>query len=76
MHFLLRSPRPQRIFALESGDRLDSVCAADRLHSCFGKAEVLDLAFLNQVLHRSGHVFDRHVRVNPMLIEQVDRHRS
>src|ERR1019366_7995423 len=48
------------------------MCATDRLHSCFGKAEVLDLAFLKQVLHRSSYVFDRHVRVNPMLIEQVD----
>jgi hypothetical protein len=48
------------------------VRAADGLHACFGKAEVLDLAFLNQVLHRSRYVFDRHVRVNPMLIEQVD----
>src|ERR1017187_8648979 len=71
-HFLLRSPRPQRILALESSDRLDCVCATDRLNSCFGKAEVLDLAFLNQVLHRSSYVFDRHVRVNPMLIKQVD----
>src|SRR5271157_813148 len=71
-HFLLRSPRPQRIFALESSERLDCVCATDGLHSCFGKAEVLDLAFLNQVLHRSRYVFDWHVRVNPMLIEQVD----
>src|ERR1035437_6760615 len=70
--FLLRSPRPQRVFALESSDRLDCVCATDGLHSCFGKAEVLDLAFPNQVLHRSSYVFDRHVRVNPILIEQVD----
>jgi fatty-acyl-CoA synthase len=30
----------------------------------FGKAEVLHLAFLNQVLHRSRYVFDRHIRVN------------
>ena len=71
-HFLLRRPRPQRVFALESSDRLDGVCATDGLHACFGKAEVLDLAFLNQVLHRSGYVFDGHVRVNAMLIEQVD----
>src|ERR1035438_5713343 len=71
-HFLLRSPRPQRIFALQRGDRLDCVCATDGLHSCFGKAEVLNLAFLNQLLHRASYVFDGHVRVNPMLIEQVD----
>ena len=42
------------------------------LHARFGKTEVLDLACLNQFLHRAGDVFDGHVRVNPMLIEQVD----
>ena len=33
---------------------------------------MLDLAFPNQVLHRSGHVFDRHVRIDTVLIEQID----
>jgi hypothetical protein len=65
-------PPPQRVFALERGDRLDGVRAANRLHARFGKAEVLDLALLNQFLHRARHVFDGHVRVNPVLIEQVD----
>src|ERR1700692_3412203 len=46
--------------------------ATDLLDARFGKAEVLNLALLNQILHRSRHVFDWHVRVNPMLIEQVD----
>ena len=64
--------RPQRVFALERGDRLDGVGATDRLHARFGEAEVLDLASLNQILHRSRHVFDRHVRVDAVLIEQVD----
>ena len=39
----------------------------------FGKTEVLNLTLLNQILHRSGHVFDRHVRINAVLIEQIDR---
>ncbi len=56
--------------------RLDGVRAADRLHARFGKAEVLHLACLNQFLHRSRHVFDRHVRVNAVLIEQIDASRS
>jgi hypothetical protein len=38
----------------------------------FGEAEVLHLALLDQVLHRAGHVFDRHVRIDAVLIEQVD----
>jgi len=33
---------------------------------------VLHLALLNQLFHRSRNVFDRHVGVNPVLIEQVD----
>jgi hypothetical protein len=63
---------PVRVFTLESSKRLDCVCATDRLHACFRKAEVLDLALLDHVLHRAGDVFDRHVGVNPVLIEQVD----
>ena len=45
---------------------------ADRLRAWLGKAEVLNFAFPNQILDRSCHVFDRHVRVNAMLIEQID----
>ena len=71
-HFLLGRSRPQRIFALESRERLDGVCAADGFYSCFGKAEVLHLALLNQLLYRARHVFNRHVRIDPVLIEQVD----
>src|SRR5262249_11462262 len=46
--------------------------ATDRLRSRFGKAEMPDLALLNQFLHRSGDVFDWGVRVNTMLIEKID----
>jgi hypothetical protein len=48
------------------------VCLTDRLHACFRKAEVFDLALLDQLLHRAGDVFDRHIRINPVLIEQID----
>ena len=71
-HFCFRVSRPHRIFALDRSDGLDRVRATDRLCSSLGKAEVLDLTLVNQVLHRSRHVFDRHVRVNTMLIVQVD----
>ena len=36
------------------------------------RPKCLTLPCLNQLLHRSRHVFDRHVRVNPVLIEQID----
>jgi hypothetical protein len=34
---------------------------------------VLDLALLDEVFHGAGNVFDGHVRVDPMLVEEVDR---
>ena len=71
-HFLFNLSPPQRVFALDCRDWLDCVGAADGFCACFRKAEVLHLACLNQVLHRSRHVFDGHVRVNPVLIEQID----
>ena len=40
--------------------------------SCFRKAEVLHLACLNKVLDRSCHIFDGHLRVNPVLVKQID----
>ena len=70
--FLFRLPRPKGVLALKARDGLDCVGAPNRLHSCFGKAEVLNLAFLNQVFHGSRYVFNRHVRVNAVLIEQID----
>src|SRR5262245_60785186 len=70
--FRFRPSRPQRVFALDCSDRLDRMCATNRLRSCFRKAEVFHLTLLNQVLHRSRHVFNWHVRVNTVLIEQIN----
>ncbi len=42
---LLGLPPPQRIFALEGGNRLNRVSTTNRLHACFRQSEVLDLAF-------------------------------
>ena len=46
--------------------------ATDRLGSRFREAEVPDLALPNQLLHCSSHVFDRHLRVDTVLVEQID----
>jgi hypothetical protein len=40
--------------------------AADRLDARFGKAEMLDLAFANQILDRARDVLDRDVRIDAM----------
>jgi hypothetical protein len=36
------------------------------------RPKVLHLTFLDQVLHCSCHIFDGHVRVNPVLVEQIN----
>ena len=46
---------------------------ADRLRAGFGKAEVPDLALRDQVLDRAGDLFYRHVGIDSVLVEQVDR---
>src|SRR6266404_2387520 len=72
-HRLFRLPPPQRVFALKCSDQLNRVCTADRLNSCFTKTEVLDLTFVDEALHRSRDVFDRHVQIDAMLVEEIDR---
>src|SRR3954447_5709353 len=69
--FLRLSP-PEGVLALESGNRLHGVGATDGLHACFGQPEVPDLAFADQILHRTRHVLDRDVRIHTMLIEEID----
>src|ERR1700745_878552 len=71
-HFRFGLSPPQRIFALERRDRLDCVRAAGGLYAGFGQAKVLHLALLNQLFDRPGDVFNGHVWVNPMLIEQIN----
>jgi len=45
---------------------------ADRLNAGLRHAEVLDLAFGDQVFHRSRYVFHRYVRVDTMLVKKID----
>ena len=40
--------------------------------ACFRQPEVLDLAFANQALHGTRDVFDGDVRINTVLVEEVD----
>ena len=47
--------------------------ASDRRCGCFGHAEVLDLAGLDEFFDGSGDFFDGYVRVDSVLVEQVDR---
>ncbi|MNT30947.1 hypothetical protein D3C72_1667640 [compost metagenome] len=46
--------------------------AAQGLQPHFGQAPVQHLALGHQVLDGAGNVFDRYLRIDPVLIEQID----
>src|SRR3546814_5619336 len=52
--------------------RLRRVGAADGLRTGLGQPEVPNLALGDEVFHRAGHVLDRHVGIDAVLVEQVD----
>src|SRR5207245_2240210 len=66
---LLDVASPQRIFALNSRDRVDGVGAANGLGARLGEAVMLYLALADQRLERSGDLLDRDVRVDAVLIK-------
>lgn len=47
-------------------------CAADCLHARLRKPELPDFTLRDEIFYCSRHVFDRHVRIDAMLIKQVD----
>jgi hypothetical protein len=55
---------------------VDGVRAADGRATSFGQSEVGDLARLHEFGDRPGNVFDGHIGVHTVLVEQVDPVRS
>src|SRR4051812_5741831 len=51
---------------------MDLVGAADGLGACFGEAERAYLARFDQTLHRADGFLDRHLRVDAMLVIDID----
>src|SRR5215813_8583979 len=70
--FLFGLSKPERVFVLHCRHRLDCVCAADSLHSCFRESEMLHLSCLDQVLDRSRYVFDWNVGIDAVLVKKID----
>ena len=68
----LRGPPPQRVLGLQRGDGLHGVGAADRARRRLRHPEVADLPGLDQVAHGAGGVLDGDLRVDAVLVEQVD----
>ncbi|MCW0424987.1 hypothetical protein NB713_002930 [Xanthomonas sacchari] len=69
---VFRIARPQRVLALQRGDRMHRVRAADGGRGGFGQAEEAHLALFHQPRHRPDRVLDRHVRIHPVLVVEVD----
>ena len=52
--------------------RADGVRAANTLNSGFRHPEMLYLALGDQILHGSRDILDGHIRIDAVLIEQID----
>src|SRR5579871_3092777 len=48
------------------------MCAPNRLYGRFREPKMLHLAFVDQLSYRTGNVFDRNVRIDAMLIKEID----
>src|SRR4029079_10142253 len=62
----------QGVLALQRRDGLNGMSAADRRDTGLGQPEVADLAGLDELSNGAGDVLDRDIRVDAVLVEQVD----
>ena len=46
------------------------------LYAGFGKSPIQNLTFVHKIFDRSGNIFNRHLRVNAVLIEEIDAIRN
>ena len=46
--------------------------AANDINACFGKSEMPDFSGINQIFDRARRFFNRHVRINAVLIKKVN----
>ena len=69
---LLGRTPPEGVLALESGDGMDRVRAPDGVGGRLGHPEVPHLAGLDQPLDGAGDVLDGDVRVDAVLVVEVD----
>ena len=61
-----------RVLALQHGDRMDSVRAADRVRAGLAETEKAHLALLDELSHRPCNVLDRDVGIDAVLVEHVE----
>src|SRR5699024_3399262 len=71
-HLVLDVTCPQRPLALQRRHRVYRVGAANSVRACFGNAEIPHLALGDEFGQCAERLLDRHVRIDPMLVVQVD----
>ena len=57
---------------MNGGDRLYRICSTDGLRGCIREAKVPNLAAPDQVLVRTRDIFDRHVGIHAVPVEEID----
>ena len=57
----------------KGSDGLDGLRAANGPHAGLGETEAADSSCVDELLHGAGDVFDGDVRVDSVLVEEVDR---
>src|SRR5206468_6605260 len=70
--FRLRVAAEQRILVLASGYGVYRVCPPDRRRRRLGDAEKAHLPRADQFAQRAPGLLDRHIRVDPVLVIEVD----
>ena len=65
-------PVEQRELALHSGDRVRRMGPPDPLRPCLAQSEKPHFALLDEPRHRADRLLDRHCRVDPVLVVEVD----
>ncbi len=63
---------PHRVLALHHGDGFYGMGPADRCRTCLGQAEVLHLTGSDELLDGPGDVLDWDVRIDAVLVEEID----
>jgi hypothetical protein len=69
----LRIAGPKGVLRLQGRDRVDRVGAADGVEAGLAEAKMVDLALFHETGHGPDRVGDRHLRVDPVLVVEVDR---